>query len=176
VSDERYIVIPEWEQFQNADVLKKSRDGRLPWIKVPTRLLDDDAFMELTPHQRAVLYGLWLAYASSGCQLRVNTTSLSRRLGLRVSTRQLDALNRAGFIGFSSRAPLEGLASASRLEVERDVEKERPPTSVPRDVTSSSDAESHDSGNGNGRELELRRGDIPELFNSVDEVLYGGAR
>lgn len=106
MTEERYIVVRNWEKFQNADVWKKS-GGRPPWIKTYTALLHDDAYIELTPHQRAVLHGLWLAYASSACQLRLGTRSLTRRLGLRVSSQQLEALNRAGFIEFSSRAPRE---------------------------------------------------------------------
>ncbi|CAN5777571.1 hypothetical protein BH20ACT14_BH20ACT14_01710 [soil metagenome] len=106
MTEDLYIVVRNWEKFQNADVWKKS-GGRPPWIKTYTALLHDDAYIELTPHQRAVLHGLWLAYASSARQLRLNTRSLSRRLGLRVSSQQLEALKYAGFIEFSSRSPLD---------------------------------------------------------------------
>jgi hypothetical protein len=87
-----WVVVRDWDKFQHY----KDRDPI--WIRTYTRLLHDDAYRNLTGHQRAVLHGLWLAYASSGRQLRLDTRSLSARLNLRVSSHTLESLNNAGFI------------------------------------------------------------------------------
>jgi hypothetical protein len=97
---ERYIVIPRWEEFQHY------RDRDPVWVKVYTRLLSDDGFRDLTFHQRGVLVSLWIEYARSGRQLRDNTATLTRQLGGRVMTRDIEALTHAGFITFSASAPL----------------------------------------------------------------------
>ncbi len=96
---EHWIHVNGWERHQHRDA---ARSNTPPWIKNWTKLLHDDAYLELTAHQRAVLHGLWLIYASSRRQVRVNTASLTRQLNLRVSSRQLEALNHAGFIRFSA--------------------------------------------------------------------------
>jgi hypothetical protein len=100
VSDDLWIVIPSWERFQHY----KDRDPN--WIKNYTALLNDPDYLTLTAHQRGVLHGLWLIYASSHCRVRANTASLSRQLGVRVSSRQLTSLNHAGFIQLSASKPL----------------------------------------------------------------------
>lgn len=91
----RFIVVPGWEDFQHY------RDRDPVWIKTYTRLLSDDAYLTLSAHQRAVLHGVWLMYARSGAHLRLTTRSLSQQLNLRVMTRDLEALNQAGFLEFS---------------------------------------------------------------------------
>jgi replicative DNA helicase len=91
-----YIEIPRWDDFQHTDATKRGRDPI--WIKTYTRLLSDDAYLALTPVQRAVLHGLWLDYARSGRKVPENTSKLSRRLGLRVTKRTLEALEQAGFL------------------------------------------------------------------------------
>jgi hypothetical protein len=73
------------------------------WIKSPVSLLDDDAYLALSGHQRAILHGLWLERARlerDGLWPRVpfNKSYLSRRLGLRVTTADLEALSDTGFI------------------------------------------------------------------------------
>src|SRR6266498_1046942 len=97
---QQWIHVRNWRDFQHY----KERDPT--WIKVYARLMHDDNYLSLTGHQRAVLLGLWLEYASSDGQLLLNTRSLSSRLQLRVSSRQLEALNHAGFIRFSASRPL----------------------------------------------------------------------
>jgi hypothetical protein len=77
---ERWIVIPNWDEFQHY------KDRNPKWIKVYTKLLHNDAYLGLSPHQRAVLHGLWLMYASHRRQLAANTASITRQLGLRVSS------------------------------------------------------------------------------------------
>lgn len=91
-----------------------------PWIKNLTRLLSDEAYLGLTPNRRALLHGLWLEYARTRRQLPGNTASLSRRLAMKVTSRDLEALNHAGFLTFSASKPAGKHAS---LEVEVEVEE-----------------------------------------------------
>ena len=113
-----WISVRNWRRFQHYDVAKRQPI----WIKTYTELLDDDAYRDLTMHQRAVLHGLWLAYASSRCQLAVNTASLSARLNLRVTSRQLEALNHAGWVDIvASKTLADGYQDASpEVEVEEE--------------------------------------------------------
>jgi hypothetical protein len=120
MSEERWIVIPRWDDFQHADA---ARSRTLPWIKSWTRLLSDNAYLDLTGHQRAILHGIWLEYARSHCQLTLSTVSLTRRLGLRVTTQHLEALNHAGFIHFSASKPASKPASSIARTEERRVEE-----------------------------------------------------
>jgi hypothetical protein len=94
----RWIAIRGWDRFQHRDVLRG--EGVPPWIKVYTRLHHNDAWMTLSGHRRAILLGLWIEYAQSRKDLAENTAELSRKLALRVTTRDLEALNHAGFIDF----------------------------------------------------------------------------
>ncbi len=97
-----FIEIPRWDEFQHLDATKRGRDPI--WIKTYTRLLSDDAYLGLTPVQRAVLHGVWLEYARSGQRLPADTEQLSRRLGLRVRTGTLEEIKQAGFIDFGELA------------------------------------------------------------------------
>ncbi len=123
-----YIHIVKWDTHQHRDAAR----AEVPtWIKTHTRLLSDDNYLDLSPHCRAVLHGLWLEYARSRCQLTANTASLSRRLGLRVSSRQLESLNDAGFITFSA-------SKHASLEEKREEKKEQlltPPKKPAVDTT-----------------------------------------
>jgi replicative DNA helicase len=102
MSDHGWIVIPGWEEFQHRDAAR----SQVPtWVKTYTKLLSDDDFLDLSHHLRGVLLGLWLEYARSHAALSGNTTSLSRRLGQRVTDKNLEALNHAGFIDFSASKP-----------------------------------------------------------------------
>ena len=95
-----WIEVVDWDNFQH---YKKRRP---PWIKNYLDLLNNDDYRDLTAHQRAVLHGLWMLYAASGCQIHANTASLTRQLALRVSSRQLEALNHAGFLRIVDSRPL----------------------------------------------------------------------
>ena len=97
---ERYIVVNNWSEFQHY------KDRSPKWIKNYTELLHDEGYRALSGHQRGLLHGLWLEYASARAHLTLNTRSLTRRLGLRVMMRDLDALSHAGFITFSASTPL----------------------------------------------------------------------
>jgi hypothetical protein len=87
-----WIVIPNWRRFQHY----KDRQPR--WIKVYTELMSDPAFLGLTFAQRGLLITLWLEYARSRRAIRVRAASMSRQLGGRVASAQLEALSDAGFI------------------------------------------------------------------------------
>jgi hypothetical protein len=119
---ERFITIPKWEDLQHY----KTAD-RPAWIKTYAKLLHDDRYLNLSGHQRAVLHGLWLAYASSGCRLPLDTRSLSARLQLRVSSATLTSLNDAGFIAICSR---EGLEQRREEKNREEVTTTTPPTAV----------------------------------------------
>lgn len=112
-----FIIIPRWD---SPDGFQHYKDRDPKWIKVYTRLLDDDAYLSLTATQRAVLHGLWLMYAKSAGRVPEDTSKLSRRLGLRVTKQTLDALNHAGFIEFS----LAESAQVVSLEQKREEKKE----------------------------------------------------
>jgi len=119
---ESWIVVPRWDEFQHRDM---ARSTVPPWIKNHTKLLHDDAYRGLTGHQRAILHGLWLEYASARRQLTLSTLSLSRRLGLRVSMQHIEALSRAGFIEVSASRPAGRLAGeVAGLEVEVEKKEE----------------------------------------------------
>lgn len=117
-----WISVRNWRHFQHYDPAK--RQPR--WLKLYTELLSDDAWLELSGNDRAVLVCLWLEYASSRCRLRADTRSLSRQLSLRVTSATLDRLVHAGFIDIvASKLLADGYQSASP-EVEREVEEETP--------------------------------------------------
>ena len=99
---ERFIVIPKWDELQHY----KNVD-RPAWIKLYAKLHHDQRYLDLTGHERAVLFGIWIEYASSGARLRLDARSLSHRLALRVTSANLERLNHAGFIRFRSRPTLE---------------------------------------------------------------------
>jgi len=132
MADLGWIEIVDWERFQHYDPEERSP----PWIKVYTELHHDDDFLRLTGPQRAVLLGLWIEYAatrseagertasaprahrrstaSAPSRLRADTVMLTRRLNLRVTSRQLEVLNHAGFIRvLASNALAESYQDAS---------------------------------------------------------------
>ncbi len=119
MSDDGWIHVVGWERHQHPDAGRSKVPG---WIKVHTRLLDDPAYQDLTPGQRALLHGLWMLYARARREVRDSTVRLTRQIGFRVTRAQLDALNHAGFITFSAskNACLE-------VEVEREVEPQATP-------------------------------------------------
>jgi hypothetical protein len=115
-----WLVVERWEDFQHY----KDRDPK--WIKCYSRLMHDDEYLMLSGHRRAVLHGVWLEYASSSCQLRLDPKSLSSRLHLRVTSSDLKALVDAGWISVSASKPLAPRYQRASLEVE--VEEERKPS------------------------------------------------
>jgi hypothetical protein len=142
MSKPRYIIIPNWDRFQHY------KDRRPAWIKNYTELLDKDEYWNLSGHQRGVLHGTWMAFARSDCQLPGDTLTLSRRLGVKVTTADIDALIQAGFLRLSASkviAKRKQVASPTRArargrkEVEREKETETsvvsPTRNGPHDAT-----------------------------------------
>ena len=127
MSGERWIVIPNWREFQHY----RKRDPS--WIKSYTRQHADDAYLALTPHRRALLHDLRLAFASHDGQLTLNTRSLSRHLQLRVTMRDLEALNDAGFIAFSASKPLALRYQSASPETETEKSIKPPPPQPPHE-------------------------------------------
>ena len=118
MTEERWIVIVGWETFQHPDA---GRSSTPPWIKDATAQLSKDEYRDLSGHLRGVLHDLRLEYARSHRQLRDSTVSLYRRLGFRVSRRDLESLNHAGFIEFSASNPASNPASmVASLEKSRE--------------------------------------------------------
>jgi hypothetical protein len=84
-------------EARNFDRLRHYGDRPPVWIKSPIALLEDDAYLGLTGHERGVLHGLWLLcakleYDGLWPRLPFNTRYLSRQLGLRVKAADLEAL------------------------------------------------------------------------------------
>ena len=130
-----WIVIRRWDEFQHRDM---ARSTVPPWIKTYTKLMGDDDFLRLSFHLRGVLLSLWLEYATARRQLSDSTVGLSRRLGHRVTTRDLVSLSRAGFIEVSASKPAgahAGKVAGLEVEVEKKVlrssAKNRTPFSAP---------------------------------------------
>ena len=115
---ERWIEIPGWEGFQHRDA---ARVVVPTWIKLYTELMSKEEFLGLSFHLRGVLVSLWLEYATSKRQLSDSTVRLSRRLGMRVTRRDLESLNRAGFVTFSASRPASTYTSTlASLEKRRE--------------------------------------------------------
>lgn len=120
-----WISVRGWRTFQHYDPEKRVP----PWIKNNTDLMSNDAYLSLTVNRALMLHRLWLEYARSRCELSENTLLLSRRLAMKVTRRDLQALNDAGFIDIvASKALAEGYQSASArahaTETETEVETE----------------------------------------------------
>jgi len=96
----------KWIEVVGWDRLQHYRDRDPIWIKNYTRLMADDAYLELTEHRALMLHRLWMEYASSGRRLAADTRTLSHRLALRVTTSDLQSLSDAGFIRLTASAPL----------------------------------------------------------------------
>lgn len=155
MSSDGLIGIRDWEQHQHRDVLRGP--GALPWIKLYTRLHHSDEWMALSGHRRAVLVGLWIEYASSKGRLANDTASLSRRLALRVTRADLEALELAGYIEFLP-APCQPRKEEIRAEQKRTHETRRDqigPNSGTSDFVKGS--------RGGGSDREERSLDFPPL-------------
>jgi hypothetical protein len=124
-----WLEIPRWQDFQHY------RDRSPTWIKNYVRQLHDDAYRGLTMHQRGILHGLRLAYAASDRQLRDSTLSLTRQLGGRVTTRDLEALYQAGFITLSASKPLAPRYHDASPEKEKEKEGSKGPTARVREAS-----------------------------------------
>lgn len=142
----RSIEIVGWDHFQHY------KDRWPPWIKNYTELLANDDYLALTGHRRAILHGLWLAYAMSHGRLAHDTLSISRRLSLRVTTADLEALNHAGFIRFVASTSLAPHALARGRE-ETETEEQQ-----------------HQGSNGSSKERRTSSAPNYETTNPGDDV------
>jgi len=127
---EEWIVVRNWERFQHPDA---ARSQVPPWIKVYTELLSDPAFLGLSLRRRGILVCIWIEYARSRRRLPANTRHLYQQLASntatdpsasptdRITARDLEALNHAGFIEFSASKPASNSASkVASLEKRRE--------------------------------------------------------
>ena len=114
---ELWIVIRHWERFQHY------KERNPPWVKNYTRLLSDQNYLALSPTRRALLHGLWLAYALNDTSLRLDIKLLNTSLGLHAKMRDYEALNHAGYITIVASKPLAPRARSRETETE--TEKER---------------------------------------------------
>ena len=112
MSDAGWIVIPNWNEFQHYP----ERDPI--WIKNYRALLNDEDYLSLTPSERSLLHGIWLAYARSDGQLRHSTTTLQAQLRQRVLTRQLERLKDAGWIRVRASKPIALARARARSQEE----------------------------------------------------------
>ena len=122
---------------------KRGRPWAPPWIKIYPRLLDEPRFMALTPETRMLLVGLFMLFSRTRGTVTKDTRNLSRQLSQRVTDRQLQALNEAGWIRFCSGTVREQLWNVfwngSSLEVEVEVEEPPTPEPLPKGVAATPD-------------------------------------
>src|SRR5215831_1543053 len=111
-SDERWIIVPNWDRFQHY------KDRNPNWIKVYNELLHDDDWLTLTDAQRGFLLTVWLEFASAHGQLKASRIP-SRMRPVDVA-RTLERLNHAGWIQLVASKPL---AIARSREVEKSREE-----------------------------------------------------
>ncbi len=154
MSADRWIVIPRWDDFQHY----KDRDP--VWIKNHRALLHNDAYIGLTLHQRGVLHGLWLEYAASNREIRDSTSTVTRRLGERVTRATLDALNHAGFLEYSASRPLASCYSREETEREEETDKEQEQTIHPSVLSYEPPENGWMEGSKNGQPLDLEHLDL----------------
>jgi hypothetical protein len=130
--DDRWIVVPECGARKHGPSCPPAcwarathyTDRAAIWVKAYVDLLNRDEYLDLTAHRRAVLHGIWLLYAMNGRRLAHDTRTLSRRLGLKVTTADLEALNQAGWITTSASTPLATREHEASLEVEVEEKKD----------------------------------------------------
>lgn len=121
MTDDLWIVIPRWEDFQHRD---SARSQVPPWIKDHTEQLSKDDYLDLTFAQRGLLGDIRKEYARSRRELSGNTLRLSRRLGQKVTKKMLQPLIDAGFITIVAGRPARTLAGIP-AGVEVEIEKEK---------------------------------------------------
>jgi hypothetical protein len=89
---ELYIYVVDWRRFQHY------RDRQPLWLKDYVEQLDDEEYLTLSLARRGLLKDVRSLYARSREHLAADVRALSRRLGARVTWRDLEALSHAGFI------------------------------------------------------------------------------
>lgn len=123
----------QWLHIRNWDRFQRFNDRRPTWLRLHLDLHRNDDYLSLSGHRRAILIGLWIEYASrirrapddsfTLCRGLVhNTATLSRQLALKVTTRDLVAVNHAGFTLLLETECVTIRAVSESLEV-RDLDK-----------------------------------------------------
>lgn len=99
---ERWIVIPNWAEFQHY----KERDPK--WIKNYTRLLNDAEYRALNGRLRGILHGLWLLYAASDGHVPGSPAYIASQLGVPT---EREARKREGALTVRGRSADRALTS-----------------------------------------------------------------
>jgi len=115
MSEECWIVIPKWEQFQHY------ADRDPPWIKLYTELNSNDDWYGLSVAERGLLCTIWVEYARSRGQISTQRVRGLCRGSARTS--HFEALNHAGFIHFSASKPLALARSRDLQKAEKNKKK-----------------------------------------------------
>lgn len=129
---DEFIWITRWDEFQTFQK-KRGKPWAPPWVKLYTRILDEPAYLDLSPETRSLLVGLWALFGRSRGTVAKDTRRLSQQLHQRVTKAQLDSLNHAGWLTFCSGTVLEQKrnafwnSSALEVDVEEDKDKTRNP-------------------------------------------------
>ena len=108
-----YIYVKNWTRFQHPDAL---RSGHMPWLKLHTDLLGNDAWLDLSAEDRCLLQTIWMLTARYGYG-RVSADQRwlmsQAKLPYGPRSRNLERLNHAGFI--TIRASKAASKKASNL-------------------------------------------------------------
>lgn len=130
-----YIWVNNWDHYQRWE-RKRGRKWRPSWVKLWHSLWDNQDFLDLPIPTRMLLVGLFYAFSMTHGDLPNNTRTLSRILDQRVTNKQLELLNHAGFISFCSRTVREQLwntfMNGSPLDVDVDVDVDVEPPYPPQ--------------------------------------------
>ncbi|MES1248045.1 MAG: hypothetical protein ABUS54_10270 [Actinomycetota bacterium] len=87
-----HLVPRNWTRHQSY------KFGSPNFIKLHTRLMVDDDYLNLTATQRAALHGFWLIYAMSGKSVPLDVEKINRKLALRTKMETWKELIAAGFL------------------------------------------------------------------------------
>ena len=110
-----YIYVKGWEEFQHPDAI---RSDHMPWLKLHTKLMGNDDWLELSCPDRVLLQGIWMATARYG-QGRVKADSRWLQGQFKVRKGSLERLVQAGFITIlASKAARKSASTAASTEGE----------------------------------------------------------
>lgn len=167
MSPERWIAVVGWDRLTHSDAVRGSGDT-LPWHRSYASLLDDDGYWNLPAGTRGVYRDILLVALRSAGRVPEDTLTLTRKIGVKVSKRQLEALNHAGLIGFcASGAQADRLHAASPRAYREELERERARSSqsraVVRPLTSDPDSDLDERDEEHKDEEPFAIGPEPEL-------------
>jgi hypothetical protein len=118
MSDRLYIYVKDWDTHQ-----PRSDKPNLPWIRLQTALLGDDAWLDLEPADSKLLVTIWLLSQRYGHgRVKANLTWLQSQANLPLSNRYrgLERLVEAGLITLSSTQAPHKRPTKGGLEEKRD--------------------------------------------------------